>query len=578
MPLPHTQSALSRSMDWVDFHPSALSHSLSVYSTYLSNTFHLSDSLMSDKRQQLSADEVKAQRAAKAAEKAARVQAAALKKEGGVGGSAGAVASSANASAAAAAPVPSANISSILSPSNAITPKHGPVKTPRTAPSPALTPSHSSVGTGLGLPPLSLDRRDSVVQGRERSGSGGGGGGTLPVKSKGKEGPIKRPAPLLQFDDPKKVSAYDKKAVVSRTAVARAVPLFSHLPQYERETSLSLKLKVGFSGDEIHPAILRLGLQYASGSISGSNARCVAMLTALQQFIVDYHTPPSKSMRDDLLSKLKPLVRFLIDARPQSLSMGNAIRYVKMRISKLPLTMSESRAKDALRSDIDVFIQERIEFADEVIASHGASKISDGDVVLTYATSHVVEMLLTRAHAEGKRFRVIVVDSRPKLEGKELLCRLLTAGIQCTYILINALSYVMKDVSKVFLGAASLLSNGAVIARVGTAVVAMTAKSHNVPVLVCCETYKFHERVQLDSIGFNELGDPDELILSEQDGHTDCLAEWRDMPNLKLLNLVFDLTPVEFVTMVISEVGMIPPTSVPVILREYSGGANEGGE
>jgi hypothetical protein len=31
------------------------------------------------------------------------------------------------------------------------------------------------------------------------------------------------------------------------------------------------------------------------------------------------------------------------------------------------------------------------------------------------------------------------------------------------------------------------------------------------PVLVCCEAFKFHERVQLDSITHNELGDPDAL-------------------------------------------------------------------
>jgi len=535
-------------------------------------------------RVQLSPEEVKAQRAAKAAEKAARVQAAAMKKQqqkGGGGTEGGGAAPAATAALAAPTAATSAAPSPSLLPSKS--PKHTAAKTPRGVPdarfgSPALTPSHSSAGSGAGLPPLALDRRDSVVQGRERSGSGSGAAGAPAAgKGKAKDASMKRPAPMLQFDDPKKVSAHHKQAIVSRTAVARAVPLFSHLPQYERETSLSLKLKVGFSSDEIHPAILRLGLQYASGSISGSNARCVAMLTALQQFIVDYHTPPSKMMRDDLLSKLKPLVRFLIDARPMSLSMGNAIRYVKMRISKLPPTLSEQRAKDSLRADIDVFIQERIEFADEVIATHGASKIADGDVVLTYATSHVVEMLLMRAHAEGKRFRVILVDSRPKLEGKELLRRLLACGMRCTYILINALSYVMRDVSKVFIGASSMLANGAVIARVGTAVVAMTAKSHNVPVLVCCETYKFHERVQLDSIGFNELGDPDELILNDPDGAPDCLADWRDLPNVKLLNLLFDLTPVEFVTMVISEVGMIPPTSVPVILREYSGG-NEGGE
>lgn len=28
---------------------------------------------------------------------------------------------------------------------------------------------------------------------------------------------------------------------------------------------------------------------------------------------------------------------------------------------------------------------------------------------------------------------------------------------------------------------------------------------------MCCEAYKFHERVQLDSITHNELGDPGEL-------------------------------------------------------------------
>jgi translation initiation factor eIF-2B subunit delta len=467
-------------------------------------------------RVQLSADEVKAQRAAKAAEKAARVQAAAMKKQKQQSSS-----SDGASAVGSSLPTPPSGVSA------SSTPKQSALKTPRgllpdpRMGSPALTPSHSSAGAGAGLPPLALDRRESIVQGRERAGSGGGGGAAAGSKPKaGKDASIKRPAPMLQFDDPKKVSAYDKKAVVSRTAVARAVPLFSHLPQYERETSLSLKLKVGFSSDEIHPAILRLGLQYASGSISGSNARCVALLTALQQFITDYHTPPSKLMRDDLLSKLKPLVRFIIDARPQSLSMGNAIRYVKMRISKLPPTLSEQRAKDSLCADINVFIQERIEFADEVIATHGASKIADDDVVLTYATSHVVEMLILRAQADGKRFRVIVVDSRPKLEGKELLHRLLAAGVRCTYILINALSYVMRDVSKVFVGASSMLANGAVIARVGTAVVAMTAKTHNVPVLVCCETYKFHDRVQLDSIGFNELGDPDELILNDTDGST----------------------------------------------------------
>ena len=66
-------------------------------------------------------------------------------------------------------------------------------------------------------------------------------------------------------------------------------------------------------------------------------------------------------------------------------------------------------------------------------------------------------------------------------------------------------SYI--QVSKVVVGAHSLLANGCVMARVGTALVALVAKSYNVPVLVCCETYKFSEKVQTDAFVFNELGE-----------------------------------------------------------------------
>ena len=50
------------------------------------------------------------------------------------------------------------------------------------------------------------------------------------------------------------------------------------------------------------------------------------------------------------------------------------------------------------------------------------------------------------------------------------------------------------------------------MSRVGTAVVAMMAHRCNKPVMVCCETYKFNEYSNVDSIGKNELGDPDDLV------------------------------------------------------------------
>ena len=45
------------------------------------------------------------------------------------------------------------------------------------------------------------------------------------------------------------------------------------------------------------------------------------------------------------------------------------------------------------------------------------SKIKDGDVILTYARSSLVEGVLRLAKDQGKRFSVVVVDSGPMHEG-----------------------------------------------------------------------------------------------------------------------------------------------------------------
>ncbi|PWZ55533.1 Translation initiation factor eIF-2B subunit delta [Zea mays] len=299
----------------------------------------------------------------------------------------------------------------------------------------------------------------------------------------------------------------------------------------------------------------KVGLKYLSGEVSGGNGRCIAMLLAFREAIKDYTTPPNKTLGRDLAAKISSYVSFLIECRPLSISMGNAIRFLKSRIAKLPHALSESEAKTSLQSDIDRFINEKIVLADKVIVSHAITKVRDNDVLLTYGSSSVVEMILDYAHELGRNFRV-VVDSRPKLEGQGLLQSLVGKGINCTYAHINAISYIMHEVTRVLLGASSILSNGTVYSRVGTASVAMVAHAFGVPVLVCCEAYKFHERVQLDSICANELGDPD-VILKIPGKAEDHLKNWTDNANLQLLNLTYDATPPDYVSMIITDYGMV---------------------
>lgn len=87
-----------------------------------------------------------------------------------------------------------------------------------------------------------------------------------------------------------------------------------------------------------------------------------------------------------------------------------------------------------------------------------------------------------------------------------MLRRLVKKRLQCTYVLLAAASYIMKEATKVLLGAHAILTNGYVMSRAGSSQVALIAKSYNVPVLICCETHKFSERVQTDAFVYNELG------------------------------------------------------------------------
>ncbi|XP_068303936.1 uncharacterized protein [Pyrus communis] len=409
-----------------------------------------------------------------------------------------------------------------------------------------------------------LASQSSVAVSEKKGGGGGGGSERPPEKERKKE----VPHPRMQYDDKSRVEKAKRRSVVKQTEARNRVELFRHLPQYEHGTQLPDLESKFFQLDPVHPAVYKVGLQYLSGDISGGNARCIAMLLALQEAIKDYSTPPEKNLSRDLTAKISSYVSFFSECRPLSITMGNAIRFLKSRIAKLPLTMSESEAKASLQSDIDRFIAEKIILADNVIVKHAVSKIRDGDVLLTYGSSSAVEMLLLHAHELGKQFRVVVVDARPKLEGQRLLRRLVGKGLSCTYTHINAASYIMHEVTRVFLGASSVLSNGTVYSRVGTACVAMVAHAFRVPVLVCCEAYKFHERVQLDSICSNELGDPDVILkvpgreVNPLDGHANC-------ENLQPLNLIYDALPSDYISMIITDYGMVPPTSVPVIVREY---------
>ncbi|EGE81006.1 translation initiation factor eIF-2B subunit delta [Blastomyces dermatitidis ATCC 18188] len=421
-------------------------------------------------------------------------------------------------------------------------------------------------------------------KGQKQSGGGGGAGGG------GRHGSITHinTAELTRR----------KKREEEGMGVGKTVAVFSHLSLQKRRGTIA------GAGKEIHPAILALGLQMRDYVICGSSARCVAMLLCFKRVIESYSTPIGTSLARHLMTHLSHQISYLSSCRPLSISQGNAIRAIKLAISAVDPSCPESEAKESLCDYIDGFIREKITVADQVIANSAAQKVNDGDVILCYGGSNIVQQTLLTAHGQGKKFRVSIIDSRPLFEGKKLARTLANAGLQVQYSLVHAISHAVKEATKVFLGAHSMTSNGRLFSRVGTALVAMSAKERaggtNIPVIVCCETVKFTDKVALDSIVLNEMADADELAASEPshqithpspplptktaksgaatnqnaesmaDTVTDPnnpLQHWKEKPGLQLLNIMYDVTPAEYIDMVITEMGSLPPSAVPIVHR-----------
>ncbi|ODV93107.1 hypothetical protein PACTADRAFT_52124 [Pachysolen tannophilus NRRL Y-2460] len=397
-------------------------------------------------------------------------------------------------------------------------------------------------------------------------------------------------------------------------------PLFSHLETREQRILATTPQLANI----VHPSILSLTLKYSTYNIVGSTPRCRAMLLAFKQVISSYDTPEGTTLSRNLTSHLSHQIEYLKTSRPLSATMGNAIRWLKQEISLISIDVSDKDAKKELCDKIDQFIREKLELAHDLIISNCSVHIQNNSTILTYGNSEVLSKIFEYCHSkENKKFRVIIVDSRPLFEGKKLAKKLCSSGIKCQYVLINALSSILNDVDYIMLGAHAVLSNGRLYSRVGTALIAMSATSRNIPVLVCCESIKFTDKVQLDSVTLNELADGDDLvkidkkpikklgfaldqflkeksleeekeklkiqknsnnnnnnngskkITKEQEGEmnfltkTEPLANWKEISNLNILNIMYDLTPPEYIKKIITEVGSLPPSSVPVILREY---------
>lgn len=216
-----------------------------------------------------------------------------------------------------------------------------------------------------------------------------------------------------------KATASALTATPAKPSVLGGVALFGNVSVAKTAAEMRQYIVSASLRGTIHPSVLKVAQHLASFSIVGADARAIAVLKALRDFISDYRTPIGAVLHRDLVTKLGPQIGFLVNARPLGASVGHAIRYLKYEISVTSVDLDDVEAKDHIVSRIDHFVRDRITYATKVIAWNVAtSKLKQGAVILTFGKSSVVQQTLLEAWQRGTKFQVIIVDARPLCEGE----------------------------------------------------------------------------------------------------------------------------------------------------------------
>jgi ribose 1,5-bisphosphate isomerase len=277
--------------------------------------------------------------------------------------------------------------------------------------------------------------------------------------------------------------------------------------------------------------------------IRGAGRIARAGASALGAFADDYKGIGLDDFRRDLDSA----TRILLDSRPTAVSLWNGVHAC---VKDVPNVKTLDEAMNSVSVNAKRFVEMSSD-AVEIIGKIGAKRIQDGDVIMTHCNSSVALEVIKEAHRQGKQFKVYATESRPWRQGILTVNELADAGIDVTLIIDSAVRAVMKKVTKVFVGADTITSNGTLINKIGTSQLALSANEARVPFYVCSETYKFSPMTL--------FGD---MVTIEERGHEEVVKPDEIPKSVGIFNPVFDSTPAKYIDAIITEIGMISPGSV----------------
>ena len=285
--------------------------------------------------------------------------------------------------------------------------------------------------------------------------------------------------------------------------------------------------------------------------VQGARNVAIAAIRAIETLAKETKAKNKK----EFLKELSEAKTILFASRETEPLMRNAVRLI--------ISQVESSSKEEVKELAEIVSSasqqflKSLEDSKEKIAEIGARRIKDDSVIFTHCHSSTVTCLLKRAKQEGKSFEVVCTETRPVFQGRLTAKEMLELGVKTTLIVDSATRFFMNQVDFVIVGADAITSQGNVINKIGTSMIALVAQEARTPFYVVSELLKFDPVTMYGDYEKIEERSPSEI--------------WEKPPkNLTIRNPAFDVTRRDFIHGIICEEGIISPHSVTEVMhRKY---------
>ncbi|MFH0754605.1 MAG: S-methyl-5-thioribose-1-phosphate isomerase [Candidatus Omnitrophota bacterium] len=265
---------------------------------------------------------------------------------------------------------------------------------------------------------------------------------------------------------------------------------------------------------------------------------------------------------------IEKLCAYIATSRPTAVNLFHALEQMRLLAKK-----NERLSVDMIRAIMTseaMAIYEEDRAVCRAMGAHGAKLIKNGATVMTVcnagglATADYGTALgvMYAAKEAGRKFKVYALETRPLLQGARLTAwELRQNKIDVTLICDNMAASVMKNkgVDVVFTGADRIASNGDVANKIGTYMLAVLAKHHQVPFYVVAPRTTFDLKMKTGK----------EIPIEEREAD-----EVRRFANVvtapigvNVFNPAFDVTDNTLITGIVTEYGIIQKPYVVNIRR-----------